>query len=293
VECPVHTDSINIINRQVLEICDKHDIQAFDFKLMRGLLRYIVTRESFKTGEVQVTLVITIFNKALYKAAEEILRIPNVVSVGISKNHDKSNVEVFGEEVEILAGKEYIEEGIGSTIYELKPKAFYQLNPSQAVKIYDYIKSLLDFKQDKFIIDAYSGAGAIAMYLAPFVDQVIGIDSSKESIYSALHNKKKNNLKNVEFEVGETKDVLPKLYDKGVKPNVIIMDPPRSGLDNNTLDILTRKPIDKLIYVSCNPSTLAKNIKVLLKKYKIESIAPYDMFPQTSHIESVVLLTKK
>ena len=293
VECPVHSDAINNVNRQIIDICDKHDIQAFDPKLMRGLLRYIVIRESFKTGEIQVTLVITIFNKALHKVAEEILKLDHVVSVGISKNHDKKNIEIFGQDVEILAGKDYIEEGIGDTIYELKPKAFYQLNPEMAIKMYTYIKTLLPKDNDNSIVDAYCGAGAIAMYMAPYAKKVIGIDSSKESIYSALHNKKKNNIANVEFEVGEVKDVLPALYDKGFEPNVLIMDPPRSGLDSNTLDILTRKPIDTIIYVSCNPSTLAKNLKILLRKYKVETVKPFDMFPQTSHIESVVHLTKK
>lgn len=293
LDCPIHSDHINIVNQKILEICDTNDIQAFDSKTMRGLLRYIVTRESHQTGEIQVTLVITIFNKALHRAAQEIMNISNVVSVGISKNHDIKNIEIFGKEVEILAGKEYIVEGIGNVIYELKPKAFYQLNPSQAIKMYQYIKSLLDFTQDQVLIDAYSGAGAISLYLAPFVKRVVGIDSSTESIYSAIHNAKKNNYKHVEFEIGETHTILPKLYDKNVNPDVIIMDPPRSGLDDKTLDILTRKPVNKLIYVSCNPSTLAKNMKVLLRKYKIVSIKPFDMFPQTSHIESVTLLIKK
>jgi 23S rRNA (uracil-5-)-methyltransferase RumA len=293
LECPVHTDHINIVNQKVLEICDANEIYAFDPKTMRGLLRYIVTRESHKTGEIQVTLVITIFNKVLFKVAEEIAKISNVVSVGISKNHDKQSVEIFGQDVEILAGKDYIEEGIGDIIYELKPKAFYQLNPSQAIKMYTHVKSLLDFKTDQTIVDAYCGAGAISLYLAPYAKKVIGIDRSEESIYSALHNKKKNKFNHVEFEIGDTHEVLKRLYDKGLTPDVLIFDPPRSGLDNKTLDVIMRKPINKIVYVSCNPSTLAKNLKVLLKKYNMSSITPFDMFPQTAHIESVTLLTKK
>jgi 23S rRNA (uracil-5-)-methyltransferase RumA len=293
VDCPVQSEYINIINRKVLEICDKHEIYAFDPKSMQGLLRYIVTRESHHTGEIQVTLVITIFNKALHLVAKEIMEIPQVVSVGISKNHDVKNIEVFGEDVEILAGKNHITEGIKNIKYDLKPKAFYQLNPSQAIKLYETVKSLLDFKVDKTIIDAYSGAGAITMYLAEDAEKVVGIDSSKESIYSALHNKKINQLDNVDFVLGETKSVLPRLYDKSIEPDVVIFDPPRSGLDKMTLDVLTRKPINKLVYVSCNPSTLSKNLKVLSKKYNVKSITPFDMFPHTSHIESVTLLTRK
>lgn len=293
IDCPVHAENINFVNRKVLNICDENEVFAFDPETMRGLLRYVVIRESHHTGEIQVTLVITIFNKVLHKVANEILKIRGVESVGISKNKDAKNIEIFGEEVEILAGKNTIAEGIGNVKYDLKPKAFYQLNPSQAIKLYTHVKESIDFSKERNIIDAYCGAGAISMLLAPYAERVVGVDLSKESLYSALHNKKINKLENVNFFQGEVKDILPKLYDKGFNPDTVIIDPPRSGIDPTTLDILTRKVVSKIIYVSCNPSTLAKNLKVLLRKYKIESITPFDMFPQTSHIESVTVLTKK
>ncbi len=293
VHCPIHAENINFINEKIIQICDDHEIYAFDSKTMRGLLRYIVIRESHFNAEIQVTLVITIYNRALQDVAREIIKLPNVVSVGISKNKDASNVAVFGEEVEILQGRNSITEAIGKTKYDLKPKAFYQLNPSQAIKLYAHVKSLLNFEEDKVIVDAYCGAGAISMYLAPFAEKVYGIDVSKESIYSALHNKKINKFENVAFAEGEVNKVLPWIYNKDINPDVVIIDPPRSGIDDKTLDILTRKVINKLIYVSCNPSTLAKNLKVLSKKYKVISVTPFDMFPQTSHIESVTYLVKK
>jgi 23S rRNA (uracil-5-)-methyltransferase RumA len=293
IDCPVHAENINIVNRKIIEICDKHEIHAFDSKTMRGLLRYIVIRESHFNGEIQVTLVITIFNKALHKAANEIIRISGVESVGISKNRDASNVEVFGEEVEILAGKNTITEGIGNIKYDLKPKAFYQLNPSQAVKLYKIVKDNIDFETEKTIVDAYCGAGAISMYIAPYAEKIVGIDISKESVYSALHNRKVNKFANVDFVHGEVKSALPKLYNEGLNPDVIIFDPPRSGIDYKTLDLLTRKVVKKIIYVSCNPSTLAKNLKVLTKKYTVKSVTPFDMFPHTSHIESITILEKK
>jgi len=293
IDCPIHAEHINIVNQKVVEICEQNEVFAFDPKTMRGLLRYIVIRESHHTGEIQVTLVITIFNKVLHKIASEIMKISHVESVGISKNHDAKNIEIFGEEVEILAGKNTITEGINDIKFDLKPKAFYQLNPSQAIKMYTKVKEKINFEDDKVIIDAYTGAGAIAMYLAPFVQKVIGIDSSKESIYSALHNKKLNNIENVDFIIGETHEVLQKLYTKGVNPDVIIMDPPRSGLDPKTLELLLRKVVNKIVYVSCNPSTLGKNLKELSKKYKVHSVTPFDMFPHTSHIESITVLTKK
>lgn len=292
-DCPIHAEHINLINQHVIEICNEHEIFAFDPKTMKGLLRYIVIRESHQTGEIQVTLVITIFNKALHKVANDIIKLPNVESVGISKNHDKQSIEIFGPEVEILAGKNYISDGIGKIRYDLKPKAFYQLNPSQAIKLYTEIKRHLDFENEKVIIDAYSGAGAISMFLAPFAEKVIGIDSSKESVYSALHNKKINDFKNVDFVLGETNVALEKLYKHNINPDVIIIDPPRSGLDDKTIDLLLRKTVKKIIYVSCNPSTLAKNLKQLTKKYQLKTVIPFDMFPHTAHIESINVLIRK
>lgn len=293
IECPIQEDSINRVNQRILEICDKYEIYAFDPTTMRGLLRYIVVRTSNFNSEVQVTLVITIFNKALKDAAKDIIKIPGVVSVGISKNRDVKNIEIFGPEVEILEGTDSITEGIGEIRYTLKAKSFYQLNPQQAIKLYSEVKKHLDFSVDKVIVDAYGGSGAISMYLAPYAKKIIGIDISKESTYSARHNSKINKFDNVTSELGEVKDVLASYYNKGFNPDVIIFDPPRSGLDVKTLDLLVRKTVKKIIYISCNPSTLTKNIKVLSRKYYVESVTPIDMFPHTSHIESITILKKK
>ena len=141
VHCPVQNEKVNEINERVLEILDENNIRAFDTAKMRGLVRYIVTRVSSATGEAQVTLVITIFNKALINAAKDIIKIPGVESVGISKNKDVKNVGIFGDEVEILEGKHSIQEGINDIKYDLKPKAFYQLNPEQAIKLYKEVSA--------------------------------------------------------------------------------------------------------------------------------------------------------
>ncbi|MBN2604702.1 MAG: 23S rRNA (uracil(1939)-C(5))-methyltransferase RlmD [Bacilli bacterium] len=293
LDCPVQNEEINRVNQAVLDICDKYEINAFDPKIMRGLLRYIVVRVSSLNGDIQVTLVVTIYNNALKDAAREIINIPGVKSVGISKNKDVKNVEIFGEEVEILEGSSTINEGIGDILYSLKPKAFYQLNPHQAVKLYEEVKRHLDFNVDKVIVDAYAGSGAISMFLAPHAEKVIGIDIAKESVYSGIHNIKINHFKNVEFELGSVKKVLTEQYAKGLKPDVIIFDPPRSGIDEETIELLLKKPVKKMIYVSCNPSTLAKNIKMLARKYNVVEVTPLDMFPHTAQVESVTLLQLK
>lgn len=289
-DCPIQDNAINRVNKAVIKILDKYEIFAFDPSTMRGMLRNIVTRVSKYSGEIQVTLVITIYNHALQPAAKEILELDDVVSVAISKNRDAKNIEIFGQEVEVLEGKNTITEGIGNIRYDLTPKAFYQLNPVQAEKLYNTVEKHLDFSVDKVIIDAYCGAGAVSMFFADKVDKVLGIDMNKESIYSAKHNAKVNKFTNTIFEIGQVKEVLQKYLDENFNPDVIIFDPPRSGIDEKTLDMLLRKTVKKIIYISCNPSTLAKNVKVLTKKYKVDSITPLDMFPHTSHIESLTVL---
>jgi 23S rRNA (uracil1939-C5)-methyltransferase len=293
LECPVQDQRINEVNQAVLELCDKYEIFAFDPKEMRGMLRYIVTRVSSLNGEIQVTLIVTIYNHALQKLAKDILEIPDVVSVAISKNHDAKNHEIFGETIELLAGKETITEGIGNTRYALNPKAFFQLNPEEAEKMYNYVKSLFDPKIDKKLVDIYTGSGSMALYFANAFETVYGIDMSEASIRSANNNKKINQSKNVEFVQGDAFTALKKIYSEGINFDVAVFDPPRTGLNDQLIDLLLRKPIKKLVYVSCNPSTLAKDIKQLSKKYNVVSVMPFDMFPQTSHVESVTLLSLK
>ncbi len=292
LECPVQDRRINQINQRVLELCDEYEIYAFDPKEMRGLLRYIVTRVSSFNETIQVTLVVTIFNKALIPLAHKIKELPSVESVAISKNHDAKNHEIFGDTFEILAGEDTIMESVGNVKFALNPKAFFQLNPEEAEKMYNYVGTLFD-KKEESLLDLYTGSGAMALYFADQFKTVFGVDQSKASIDSANHNKQLNNIKNAHFTEGDAYESVQKLYDKGFNFDVVVFDPPRSGLDDKMIDLLLRKPIKKLIYVSCNPSTLAKNIKALSRKYNVKSVMPFDMFPQTSHIESVTLLELK
>jgi 23S rRNA (uracil1939-C5)-methyltransferase len=292
LKCPIQNDDINLTLQKVLELCTEYDINAFDPLTKRGLLRYVVIRQSKHSKEIQVTLIITIYNKALKDAAKKIIELPNVKTVAISKNHDVRNHEIFGEEVEILEGSKYIKESIDGIEYELSPKAFYQLNPEQAKLLYKTVKDLLTEKNQN-IVDAYGGSGTIGLYIADIAKDVLGIDVSKESVYAARHNIKKNGIKNVRYEIGTVFDVLAKERLRGWIPDTLIIDPPRSGMDQETIKILLKLKIKTIIYVSCNPSTLAKNIDRLAQSYKVISVQPIDMFPHTSHVESITLLELK
>ena len=290
LDCPVQDEHINRTNQEVLKICDKYDIFAFDPKKMRGMLRYLVTRRSEATGEMQVTLVITIFNHVLKKAAQEILELPEVSSVAISKNHDAKNPHIFGETFEVLAGKQSIPERLGDVTYWLNPKAFFQLNPTEAQSMYEYVKTLFNHKKESKLIDLYTGSGGMALYFAKDFKKVVGVDRDSASIDSAKRNRDYNHLKHVSFYQGDAYNALLDLEKKGETFDVAVFDPARTGLADNLIRHLIKHPLDKLVYVSCNPSTLAKDIDKLSKRYRVVSVKPFDMFPQTSHIESVTLL---
>ncbi len=290
--CPVQDKRINEVNQAVLKLAHEHGVRALDPKTFQGLLRYLVTRVSRATGEIQVTLVVSIYNHALKTLAQDILALEGVVSVAISKNHSIKNVGIFGDSFEILAGQETIEEATGEIRYQLTPKAFFQLNPEVAKQMYDYVVTLLD-GQDQTLLDLYTGSGAIALYLAKYFKNVVGIDASKASIDAATANAKLNKLDHVSFLESDAALGMHQLDKQGHTFTTAIFDPPRTGLDDKVIDRLLRQPIKKLIYVSCNPSTLAKNLNQLSKKYDVKSVKPFDMFPHTSHVESVVLLSLK
>ena len=289
LDCPVQDKRINAINQEVLRLAAEHDIRALDTKTFKGLLRTLVTRVSKATGEIQVTLVVSIYNHALKSVAQEILKLPGVVSVAISKHHNVKDSKVFGETFEVLAGVDTITEQLGDKTYRLNPKAFFQLNPEVAKQMYDYIQTLIT-PEETTLVDLFCGAGAISLYLADHFQKVVGIDASKESIEAAHLNAQDNAVDHVQFMCEDAAKGLNQLKEKF---DCAIFDPPRTGCGEALLQTLKTRKIPKLIYVSCNPSTFAKDISQLQSLYDIQSIKPFDMFPHTAHVESVTLLSLK
>lgn len=288
--CPVHHPAINRVNQAVIKILNDSDLDVFDATLRKGLLRTLVTRVSSFDESVQVTLVVTIYNHSLREVANRIHAIDGVKSVAISKNYDVTTHEIMGETSEVLAGEETITEANGSLKFTLHPKSFYQLNPPVAHAMYAYVASLLT--TEKTGVDVYTGSGTLALRLAKQLTKMTGVDLSEDSIKSAKANALANDLNHVVFLKDKAADGLKYLLKKET-PDLITFDPPRSGLDDKTLQMVTNSGVKTLIYISCNPSTLGKNLNVLKKQYSINSIKIFDMFPHTSHVESVVALSKK
>ena len=291
-DCPVQHPTLNHVIYKALTMCDEADVRAFDAKTMRGLLRHIVARISQATGEVQLTLVVSILSTVLKPLAEKLLSIDDVVSVAISVRHDAKNHEVFGNQVEVVAGKQFIVESIRDVEVALGPKAFYQINPEAAYAMIDHIETLFD-ASDESLCDMFTGSGAMALAFAHRFKHVVGIDVSQASIDSAKENAKRNQFKQVKFICDDATNALKGLFEAKETFDVMMFDPPRTGLSPKLIEQLLKKPVKKLVYVSCNPSTLAKDIEKLGKHYHVKSITPFDMFPHTSHVESVTLLSLK
>ncbi len=282
--CGVQHELINDINNKTLRLLEVFDIKSID---NNGILKNLVVRVSTSINKVQVTIVVTKDDEKLSKVAKEIMNIANVASV--YKSINKSDTTMFGTMIK-LEGEDTITEKIGAFNFNLLPTSFFQLNPIQTNKLYETVKKLckLSFKEN--VIDAYCGVGTIGMYLAKNAKEVIGIEINEDAINNAINNAKINKIKNISFINGDATIEIPRLVNNGFNPDIMVFDPPRTGLSNEIKDLIIKTLPKRIVYVSCNPSTLAKDLKTLKNKYKVKSITPFDMFPYTSQIESVTLL---
>ena len=213
----------------------------------------------------------------------------------IVKNYNAKNTNVIlGDKTEIIYGDGYIHDILGGYKFKISPLSFYQVNPKQTELLYNTVISFLDKdKNNSIALDLYCGIGTIGMFASKYVKKVYGIEIIDEAIQDAKYNAKINNINNIEFYAGDVEEILPKIIkNNNLKPDIVFIDPPRKGLDNKTKEVLLNLKPEKIIYISCNPATLARDVAQLEENYKIEEIQPVDMFPYTSHVESVVLMTK-
>nr|WP_229675744.1 23S rRNA (uracil(1939)-C(5))-methyltransferase RlmD [Saccharibacillus kuerlensis] len=257
-------------------------------------VRTIVVRYGFQSEQLQVTLVTE--NADIPRQEELIerlrLELPEMTGLSLNVNPLKTSL-IFGERTTSLWGSEAMKESLGDLEFELSPRAFFQLNPEQTTKLYETIRVAAALTGKETVVDAYCGTGTIGLWLAPYAAEVRGIEIIPEAVEDATRNAALNGRDNAQFFEGEAEDLLPRWAKAGLSPDVIVADPPRTGLDRKFLETVLRTKPQKFVYVSCNPSTLAKDCKVLLDGgYEIQSVQPLDMFPQTSHVECVTVLVK-
>jgi 23S rRNA (uracil1939-C5)-methyltransferase len=257
-----------------------------------GFLRFLVLRIGIHTDEVMVNLVTAGYKPKIIKPLVDALtdRIPNIKSIVNTINTKKSNI-VSGTS-KLLYGEEFINEKIGDYIFKISPNSFFQTNSYQVKSLYDQIIKTADFKKSDILYDLYCGTGTIGIYLAKHVHQVYGIEIVEDAIKDAKHNAKTNHIDNAHFYCGDLKDVLDSdIMGDIEKPNIVIVDPPRPGLHPKTIKNLIKLLPEKIIYVSCNPATMARDIEILVsEKYMIKDLQPIDMFPHTPHIECITTL---
>ncbi|MFD0958264.1 23S rRNA (uracil(1939)-C(5))-methyltransferase RlmD [Paenibacillus chungangensis] len=288
--CAVQHSAVNRTMDVVKRILAELDIPIYDERKREGAVRTIVARIGAETDKVQLTLITA--TDRLPDARRLVQRVrdelPDVVTIAHNVNKGKSPL-IFGERTSILWGEERLEETLGDVQFALSPRAFFQLNPEQTVKLYDAVREAAELTGSELVVDAYCGTGTIGLWLAPYAREVRGIELLPEAVSDARDNARTSGIENTRFYEGRAEKLLPEWVAQGVQPNVVVVDPPRTGCELPLLQAIAESKPRRLVYVSCNPSTLAKDCKVLLENgYRLEWVQPVDMFPQTSHVECVV-----
>ena len=292
------------VNREILDLfidfMEKYHVSAYDEKTGKGLVRHVLIRCGFTSKEKIVCLIIN--GKSLphsEKLVEALRKIDGMTSISINCNTERTNV-ILGRKTVVLWGQEYITDQIGEISYEISPVSFYQVNPVQTEKLYGLALEYADLHGEETVWDLYCGIGTISLFLAQKAKQVYGVEIIPQAIENAKRNAVKNGIENAEFFVGKSEEVLPEFYEKeaaaGRKAHadVIVVDPPRKGCDEKLLETIVKMAPDRVVYVSCDSATLARDLKILCENgYELKRARAVDQFCHTVHTESVCLMERK
>ncbi|MGB5128319.1 MAG: 23S rRNA (uracil(1939)-C(5))-methyltransferase RlmD, partial [Blautia wexlerae] len=280
---------------RVIAHMEKYGIEPYNEATGKGLVRHVLIRYGYFTKEVMVCLIL---NGNKIPKEEQLVKslceIPGMTSITINVNKKHSNV-ILGEEIRLLWGQEYITDRIGDISYQISPLSFYQVNPMQTQKLYAKALEYADLHGQETVWDLYCGIGTISLFLAQKAKFVRGVEIVPAAIENAKENAKLNGLENTEFFVGKAEEVLPREYKKnGVYADVIVVDPPRKGCDETLLETMVEMNPERIVYVSCDSATLARDLKYLCERgYELRKVCPVDQFGMTVHVETVVLLSHK
>ena len=279
---------------RVIAHMEKYGIEPYNEATGKGLVRHVLIRYGYFTKEVMVCLILN-GNKIPKEEqfVKSLCEIPGMTSITINVNKKHSNV-ILGEEIRLLWGQEYITDRIGDISYQISPLSFYQVNPMQTQKLYAKALEYADLHGQETVWDLYCGIGTISLFLAQKAKFVRGVEIVPAAIENAKENAKLNGLENTEFFVGKAEEVLPREYKKnGVYADVIVVDPPRKGCDETLLETMVEMNPERIVYVSCDSATLARDLKYLCERgYELRKVCPVDQFGMTVHVETVVLLSK-
>lgn len=293
-DCAIGDD----VNREILAIIKKHmkkhSIKPYDEEKHTGLVRHILIRRGFSTGEVMVCLII---NGVDFKASDELVeslrRIEGMKSISLNINREKTNV-IMGKTVIDLYGEGYITDYIGDVCFRISPLSFFQVNPVQTRELYGKALEFAGLTGSETVWDLYCGVGTISLFLAKSARKVYGVEIVPEAIEDARGNAALNNIDNAEFFVGRAEEIVPKMYrEYGIGADVVVVDPPRKGCDEKLLATMIDMKPERIVYVSCDSATLARDLKYLKENgYKVKKVQPVDMFPHSYHVECCCLIVK-
>ena len=294
-DCALGVSENKEVLDRVISHMEKYGIEPYNEATGKGLVRHILIRYGYFTKEVMVCLILN-GNKLTKEdvLVESLREIPEMTSITINVNKKRSNV-ILGEEIRLLWGQEYITDKIGDISYQISPLSFYQVNPRQTQKLYAKALEYADLHGEETVWDLYCGIGTISLFLAQRAKFVRGVEIVPAAIENAKENAKLNGLENTEFFVGKAEEVLPREYKKnGVYADVIVVDPPRKGCDETLLETMIEMNPERIVYVSCDSATLARDLKYLCERgYELKKVCPVDQFGMTVHVETVVLLSHK
>lgn len=294
-ECKIQNQECQIIANDIFKFITENNIDVYNEKNLKGTIRHIIIRIGIKTNEIMVILVTN--EKKINKEKELIqylTRKHKEIKTIVKNINNKNTNVILGKENEVLYGNGYIYDFLGDYKFKISPMSFYQVNPIQTEVLYNKAIEYANLTGTETIFDLYCGIGTIGLFASKHASKLYGIEIIEQAIQDAKENAEINNVKNAEFFAGDVEKLLPEFIKKqNIMPDVIFIDPPRKGLDETTIKtILSIKP-KKMVYISCNPATLARDLSKLIEAYNIKEITPVDMFPYTSHVECVTVLYRK
>lgn len=299
-DCLIQDPCNRIILDTILAFMEQYQISAYQEENHTGLVRHILIRVGKATGQVMVCLIIN--GKEIPHAEELIGRLQeceiegNITSICLNRNEDRTN-RILGDEIIPLYGQTYIEDWIGTIRYRISPLSFYQVNPEQTMRLYETALEYADLQGGETVWDLYCGIGTISLFLSRKADRVCGVEIVPQAIENARENARLNQITNVEFYLGAAEEVVPDQYEKSggeLHADVVVVDPPRKGCDVKLLETVVQMEPEKIVYISCDPATLARDLKYLCGQgYELRRVRGCDMFGMSYHIETAALLSKK
>lgn len=292
--CLLQPEDMNRMAGQIQSLIQAYGVSVYNEQTGTGLLRHVLIRKGFGTGEVMVVLVTNgaVFPQVQDLAGKLAVQFPEIKSIMQNINTTRGNV-ILGRQTRLIWGKETIIDELDGLRFKISPRSFFQVNPYQTSVLYGKAVAYAGLDGAETVMDAYCGVGSLTLFLARKAQKVYGIEVVPEAIRDAKENANLNQLTNTEFRVGETEKVLPELVKQGIRFDVGVVDPPRSGCERSVLESFAANEVSRIIYVSCNPSTLARDLKLLTELgYWVREIQPVDLFPQTYHVETVVLMSR-